>query len=86
MTPGLVHPAYHPCPPGGRAHQIVNTGQTELRYLVVSTVSPLDACEYYNSHKVLVVNEERGQKLLLRGMFRAETTVGCDGRDKTQRN
>ena len=72
--------------PGGLAHQIVNTGKTELRYLVVSTVSPLDACEYYNPNKVLVVNGERGQKLLLRGMFRAETTVDCYAREKTQRS
>ncbi|HET7363142.1 MAG TPA: cupin domain-containing protein, partial [Burkholderiales bacterium] len=36
------------CPTGGpeTAHQIVNTGKTELRYLSVSTKEPTEICEY----------------------------------------
>jgi uncharacterized cupin superfamily protein len=41
-------------PPGGRetAHQIVNTSNEELRYLVVSTMIPADVVEYPDSDKV----------------------------------
>jgi uncharacterized cupin superfamily protein len=41
------------CPCGGRelAHQIVNTGSTELRYLSVSTMAGTDVCEYPDSGK-----------------------------------
>ena len=43
------------CPPGGRdvAHQIVNTSDTELRYLCLSTCEEADICEYPDSNKVL---------------------------------
>jgi uncharacterized cupin superfamily protein len=41
------------CPTGGpeTAHQITNTGTTELRYLAVSTESDVDICEYPDSGK-----------------------------------
>jgi len=41
------------CPPGGpeTAHQIINTGTAELRYLAVSTMEPLEICEYPDSGK-----------------------------------
>ena len=41
------------CPPGGEdaAHQIVNTGESELRYLAVSTMSRPDVVEYPDSGK-----------------------------------
>jgi uncharacterized cupin superfamily protein len=41
------------CPPGdaNTAHQIINTGKTELRYLAVSTMDPVDICEYPDSGK-----------------------------------
>lgn len=41
------------CPPGGpeSAHQIVNTGATELRYLSVSTKQSPEVCEYPDSKK-----------------------------------
>lgn len=43
------------CPTGGpeTAHQIINTGETELRYLAVSTESDVDICEYPDSGKYL---------------------------------
>jgi len=39
------------CPPGGAeaAHQIVNTGREELRYLAVSTKMSPEICEYPNT-------------------------------------
>ncbi|RCS31010.1 cupin domain-containing protein [Rhodanobacter denitrificans] len=41
------------CPPGGpeTAHQIINTGTAELRYLAVSTMEPVEICEYPDSGK-----------------------------------
>lgn len=41
------------CPPGGpeTAHQIVNTGTAELRYLAVSTMAEVEVCEYPDSGK-----------------------------------
>ncbi len=41
------------CPTGGpeTAHQIINTGSTELRYLAVSTMAPAEVCEYPDSGK-----------------------------------
>lgn len=64
------------CPPGGAdvAHQIVNTGKTTMRYLALSTLSEVDACEYPDSRKVLVVTGQRDESGL-RKMFRAENTV-----------
>ncbi len=36
------------CPTGGPevAHQIINTGQTTMRYLALSTVAQVEVCEY----------------------------------------
>lgn len=43
------------CPPGGQevAHQIINTGNVDLRYFCLSTAEPVDICEYPDSGKVL---------------------------------
>ena len=43
------------CPTGGpeTAHQIINTGEIELRYLAVSNQSEVDICEYPDSGKYL---------------------------------
>jgi uncharacterized cupin superfamily protein len=64
------------CPTGGAevAHQIINTGATTMRYLSLSTIAELEACEYPDSGKVLVASGKRGQPGLSK-MFRAETTV-----------
>jgi uncharacterized cupin superfamily protein len=42
------------CPAGdaGTAHQLVNTGSVELRYLAVSTQIDPDVCEYPDSGKI----------------------------------
>jgi uncharacterized cupin superfamily protein len=40
-------------PPGvENAHQLINTGNSELRYLVVSTMEYPDICQYPDSNKV----------------------------------
>lgn len=72
------------CPTGGAevAHQIVNTGSTTMRYLALSNLVEIEACEYPDSQKVLVVAEPRGARGL-RKMFRAETTVDYYDRERT---
>ena len=47
------------CPPGGKetAHQIINTGTDELRYLAVSTKLSPEICEYPDSEKFGVLAE-----------------------------
>ena len=71
------------CPTGGAevAHQIINTGATTMRYLSLSTMADIEACEYPDSQKVLVVAGKRGQRAL-RKMFRAESTVGYYDREE----
>lgn len=61
------------CPAGGAevAHQIINTGAAELRYLALSTLAPVEVCEYPDSGKVALFTADGG----LRKIFRAETTV-----------
>ena len=70
------------CPTGGPevAHQIINTGTTTMRYLALSTLSEVDACEYPDSQKVLVVTGQRADEGL-RKIFRAENTVDYDDRE-----
>lgn len=43
------------CPTGGpeTAHQIINTGEVELRYLAVSNQAEVELCEYPDSGKYL---------------------------------
>ena len=73
------------CPTGGAevAHQIINTGKTAMRYLSVSTRSDLDACEYPDSGKVLVVSGRHGERGL-RKMFRGENTVDYYDREPNE--
>lgn len=70
------------CPSGGPevAHQIINTGTTTLRYLALSTLVAVEACEYPDSNKVMVVAGPRGNPGL-RKVFRAETTVAYYDRE-----
>jgi uncharacterized cupin superfamily protein len=72
------------CPPGGPsvAHQIINTGEQNLRYLALSTLAEVEACEYPDSQKVLIVAGDRGQRRL-RKMLRAENTVDYYDREQT---
>jgi uncharacterized cupin superfamily protein len=47
------------CPPGGQetAHQIINTGTGELKYLAVSTKEEPEICEYPDSGKIGVLSQ-----------------------------
>ena len=64
------------CPTGGPelAHQIINTGKTELRYLALSTLVDVEVCEYPDSQKVGVSAGRQGEKGL-RKIFRTEASV-----------
>ena len=72
------------CPPGGPdvAHQIINTGTTTMRYLALSTLVEVEACEYPDSQKVLIVAGDRGNRRL-RKMLRAENAVDYYDREST---
>ncbi len=66
------------CPPGGAetAHQIINTGDTELRYLAVSTQAATEVCEYPDSGKFLAsVRDEATQQRRFRRMGRLAEDV-----------
>lgn len=64
------------CPTGGAevAHQIINTGTAVMRYLALSNVSDIEACEYPDSQKVMVTAGERGKRAL-RHMTRRQSEV-----------
>jgi len=49
------------CPAGGpeTAHQIINTGDVELKYLAVSTMQYPEICDYPDSGKFLVAEGQR---------------------------
>jgi len=53
------------CPTGGRslAHQIINDGATDLKYLALGTKKPFDICEYPDSDKILsrVISEDESK-------------------------
>ena len=62
------------CPTGGPevAHQIINTGSSELRYLAVSNRVEIEICEYPDSGKILFGADREPR---LRQMVRAENGV-----------
>lgn len=64
------------CPTGGPqvAHQIINTGSSELRYLALSNLERVEVCEYPDSNKVGVFAGS-ADDARLRKLFRAETDV-----------
>ncbi len=70
------------CPPGGRevAHQIVNTGTVELRYLAVSTKLSPEIAEYPDSGKFGVLAEyppgPDGKPQTFRFVGREDLSVG----------
>ena len=54
------------CPVGDRlvAHQIINNGHNDLKYLALGTNRPYDICEYPDSDKILSrVSSEEDSKL-----------------------
>ena len=69
------------CPPGGpeTAHQIINTGDVELKYLAVSTLIYPEICDYPDSGKFLVAETGRdtdGKVQGFRHIGRAEHGIG----------
>lgn len=75
------------CPPGAEyAHQLINAGSTELRYLVVSTMEFPDLCDYPDSNKVGAYGSAAvGPKVGFRALFVRDRNVdyyeGEDGRE-----
>jgi uncharacterized cupin superfamily protein len=65
------------CPPGQEyAHQLINTGSADLRYLVVSTMDFPDICEYPDSHKVgAYATAASGSKVGLRALYLRDRNV-----------
>ena len=64
------------CPPGKRdvAHQIINTGKTDLKYLALGTRERVEVAEYPDSDKVGVLVGEY-VKHDLRFIFKADQSV-----------
>ena len=60
------------CPTGGpeTAHQIINTGKAELKYLAVSTKAEAEICEYPDTGKIAGFAES------LRFVMRGDQQVG----------
>ena len=73
------------CPTGGQdvAHQIINTGSTDLRYLAVSNVVEIETCEYPDSNKIMIGSGKRGGRGLWK-MFRSENTVEYYDRESNE--
>jgi uncharacterized cupin superfamily protein/catechol 2,3-dioxygenase-like lactoylglutathione lyase family enzyme len=73
------------CPTGGAevAHQIINTGNTPMRYLSLSNLSTTEVCEYPDSQKIGVF-ATTSPTSSLRRMFRAEAGVDYYDRESTR--
>ena len=72
------------CPAGGPqvAHQIINTGNSDMRYLALSSLETVEVCEYPDSNKVGVFAGSPDDARL-RKLFRAETDVEYYDREST---
>ena len=75
------------CPPGAEyPHQLINTGEKDLRYLAVSTMEFPDICEYPDSNKVgAYATAAVGQQVGLRALYVKDKNVdyyeGEDGKE-----
>ena len=70
------------CPTGGPevAHQIINTGSKDLRYLALSNIVDIEACEYPDSSKALICANEPGTPPLRSlSSTRAQAASFCKG-------
>ncbi|MGH8283614.1 MAG: cupin domain-containing protein [Gammaproteobacteria bacterium] len=66
------------CPPGAPevAHQIINTGNIEMRYLAVSTLAEVEICDYPDSGKFGVFEDAPSDKhLRFRFLSRMEKSL-----------
>ena len=71
-------------PAGGQAHQLINTGKSELRYLGLSTLSAAEVVEYPDSKKIGVFAGVKGgdfTKHSYRGLGRMAAADYFDGED-----
>lgn len=73
------------CPTGGPevAHQIINTGTTEMRYLALSNLEDVETCEYPDSMKIGVFASAPGIPRL-RKLFHAEADVEYYDRESVE--
>jgi uncharacterized cupin superfamily protein len=73
------------CPTGGPevAHQIINTGSSEMRYLALSNIEDVEVCEYPDSGKIGIFASEAATPRL-RKLFRAEVDVEYYDRESTE--
>lgn len=73
------------CPAGGPdvAHQIINTGSSDMRYLALSSLEDVEVCEYPDSGKVGIFASEPDTPRL-RKLVRAETDVEYYDRESTE--
>jgi uncharacterized cupin superfamily protein len=75
------------CPPGAECpHQLINTSNNELRYLVVSTMDFPDICEYPDSNKIgAYATAAVGGQVGLRALYVKDRNVnyyeGEDGKE-----
>jgi uncharacterized cupin superfamily protein len=57
-------------PAGTKAHQFINTGQSDLRYLGISSISPSEIVDYPDSNKIGITAGVKG------GDFKTATYLG----------
>ena len=71
------------CPPGKAdvAHQIINTGESDLEYLAISTKEHVDVAEFPDTRSVRVMVGDYGA-MDFRGDYDAEATVDIDARER----
>ena len=71
-------------PAGGKAHQLINTGAGDLRYLGISTMSGVEVVEYPDSKKVGVTAGVKSSDIATatyRGMGRLTAADYYEGED-----
>ena len=76
-------------PAGAEAHQIINTGASELRYLAISDIATVDIIEYPDSGKVGMaagVKDGDLKSATYRAMGRVKPVDYFDGEDKNDKS
>jgi len=76
-------------PAGTEAHQLVNTGASELRYLALSDIATVDIIEYPESGKVGMaagVKDGDLKSATYKAMGRVTPADYFDGEDKNEKN
>ena len=76
-------------PAGAEAHQLVNTGASELRYLALSDIATVDIIEYPDSGKVGMaagVKDGDLKSATYKAMGRVTPADYFDGEDKNEKS